>query len=157
MRTFSKALGLRRTIAMAAAGVSLAAGVTFLGAGAAHADAQLCGAVNQGGADGSPWNHWELTPCIVEANDGGFYTRTYLTGGSTDVRVYSGVYDSCNGVTYGVNGDSDANHFFQGQSGWFTTGEVYGLHCSNGLWAISRVFSNGNGSPWAWSNGIGAQ
>ena len=155
MRTPSKTSRLRRTLALTTAAIALAGGVTLSATGTAQADASRCGTVDQGGT--SQWYNWKLTPCMWVATGGTtYYSNVYVRGGTTDVRVYTGVYDSCNGVTYGLNGDSAANHVYPGQSVWVRSNDVSNIHCANGLWGIARVFSNGVGSPWAWSNGIGA-
>ncbi|MEV6013554.1 hypothetical protein AB0M29_43260 [Streptomyces sp. NPDC051976] len=148
-----KPFKIRRSVAMTAAALVLASGATVATTGTAHADDFHCG-LFQGGTAGSPWYGWALSPCIEQDPHGGGYLA-YMQGhgGTTDVRAYVGIYDSCNGVTYGINGDSDANHWLPG--GGYPDPWVWSSHkdisCSSGVWAIGRIFESGNGSPWAWS------
>ncbi|WP_030240525.1 hypothetical protein [Streptomyces sp. NRRL S-350] len=120
-------------------------------AGAALATDVSCGDY-QGGGSGSPWYGWQLKPCIYKEPDGGYLSTVSAVGGSTDVRLYTGVYDSCNGVTYGINGDSSQNHAYP-TYGWTAGSEVY-INCPTGLWGIARLTDSGNGSPWTWSTRI---
>ncbi|MDI2126566.1 hypothetical protein [Yinghuangia seranimata] len=161
MSALSQHRRIRRTVALATATAALAGLATIAGAGTAHADAELCGTRNQGGSPGSPWYGWALTPCIDQSSmyPYPFYSRVYVTGGSTDVRVYTGVYDSCNGVTYGINGDSPDNLVFAGQSKWVYSRYVPSPHCpgdAGGVRGIARITESGHGSPWVRSNGMGA-
>ncbi|WP_131736221.1 hypothetical protein [Actinomadura roseirufa] len=142
----------RRAIAMTAATLALTGGMTAATTGTAHADDWRCGPF-QGGDYEAPWYSWSLSPCIeYDAEAGGY--RAYLQGhlGTTDVRAYLGIYNSCNGVTYGINGDSDANHWVPRSypDHWLWSPAV-NITCSSGVWAIGRIFESGHGSPWAWS------
>ncbi|GAA1214461.1 hypothetical protein GCM10009665_00250 [Kitasatospora nipponensis] len=69
---------------------------------------------------------WALTPCVrLSSSSLANHSSVHVTGGSTDVRVYTGVYDSCNGVTYGINGDSAGDILFPGQSSrWSARGST---------------------------------
>ncbi|GAA4638966.1 hypothetical protein GCM10023196_098720 [Actinoallomurus vinaceus] len=138
----------RRAVATTAAALALTGGATVAMTGTAHAGQWACGEW-QGGT--SPWNNWFLMPCIKH-DDAGYVASFQGHGGSTDVRAYVGIYDSCNGATYGMNPDSDYNHWWPGSN---TDPYINSYHvnisCSSGVWAIGRVFESGNGSPWAWS------
>ncbi|MEY9943266.1 hypothetical protein [Kitasatospora sp. GAS1066B] len=140
---------LRRTIAMAAAVLTIAGGATLTTAGTANANVggEQCGP-SQG-----PWWGWTLQPCVDEVSPGVYYSRVLMMGGSTDVRVYTGVYDKCNGVTYGIPGDSPANDIFPGTA-WFYSYQTPYINCSQGVWGIARVADDGIGASWAWSQGM---
>ncbi|MEV7776128.1 hypothetical protein [Kitasatospora sp. NPDC086791] len=145
----------RKVAAVALAGVAL---VGVAGAGTANATTDAgtglgtCGP-GQGGGLNSPWYGWTLTPCVNIDSSGYLYSTVTASGGQTDVRLYTGVYDNCNGVTYGINGDSTQNH------AWPTYGYTESYHvnppyCAKGYWGIARLTNNGQGSPWAWSQGL---
>ncbi|MEV5952085.1 hypothetical protein [Streptomyces sp. NPDC051993] len=144
----------RRAMAMTAAVLALAGGATVTTAGTAQAyPLGNCGDL-QGITPGAPWYSWSVRTCSI--NEDYPYGNTYVAdvtayGGSTDVRVYVGLYDSCNGVTYALNGDSDANHFFPSSREHRLTSAEVDLSCPSGVWAIARIFNNGQGSPWVWS------
>ncbi|MDT0453810.1 hypothetical protein [Streptomyces hesseae] len=148
---------VRRVIAVPAAILAFAGGATVTAAGTASAQADTqygCALQYQGNTDGSPWYGWGLKPCIVKSGyDGSYYAYVMGMGGSTDVRVYVGVYNSCTGVTSGMNGDSDANHFVPapGLTHYLYGSDNVNISCSSGVWAIARLFESGHGSPWAWS------
>ncbi|WP_329586111.1 hypothetical protein OG500_34745 [Kitasatospora sp. NBC_01250] len=138
---------LRRTMAAAAATLTIAGGATLTTAGTANAtSSEQCGPVQ------GPWYGWSLQPCVDEVAPGVYYSRVHMTGGDTDVRIYTGVYDKCNGVTYGIPGDSPANDIFPG-SAWFYSYQS-NISCSQGVWGIARVADDGVGAPWAWSQPI---
>ncbi|GAA4834758.1 hypothetical protein [Kitasatospora terrestris] len=152
MRALPKAPELRRTVAMATAALVIAGGATLTSAGSAGAATPSCGS-DQGGTSGAPWYSWHLVPCVnYDSYNNKYYPTVHIWGGSTDVRIYQGIYDSCNGVTYGVNGDSNSNHIFPGDN-WIVAGNsVPNPYCGSGVWAIARISESGNGSPWAWSS-----
>lgn len=139
---------IRRAIAMASAALALASATTLTLAGSASADTTVCGPP-QGGTSGAPWYGYTMVPCVVKHDFGVYYSYVTMSGGSTDVRVYTGVYNKCDGVTYGINGDSPSNHIYPG-GGTVVSKWAY-TRCSSGLWGIARLTNSGDGSPWAWS------
>ncbi|WP_159030491.1 hypothetical protein [Streptomyces sp. CB01201] len=142
-----------RAAAVSIAALALASGNIISTAGTAQASwIEHCGN-DQGGSSGAPWYGWTLNTCILKTDWGTIEARVHGSGGDTDVRVYVGVYNSCNGITYGINGDSESNHFypFPGNSYFQLSNEV-NLSCSSGLWGIARLSESGNGSPWVWSS-----
>lgn len=148
MSVLSKKPRLRRTIAMAAAALSIAGSVTLTTAGTAGA---ASAAPSCGPAQG-PWYGWALAPCVREISPGVYQSYVVMTGGDTDVRVYTGVYNKCDGVTYGIPGDSAANHVYpNGGATWYFSNSTPYINCPAGVWGIARITNNGVGSPWAWS------
>lgn len=138
----------RRSLALTAATLSVVGCTTLATSGAAHATTwtEVCGPWQGSTANGAPWYSWQLLPCIDSDGHGDYFSDVYARGGSTDVRLYTGVYDNCNGVTYGLD-----DNLAYPTTGYAQSYTVTPPPCSKGFWGIARLTESGNGSPWVWS------
>ncbi len=139
----------RRTVAVAATILAVAGGTTFATAGTAQADSNpVCNGPWAGGGAGSPWYSWKLGVCIVEGDDGGFYSSAIGIDGSTDVRIYVGILDTCNGVIYNTNNGLAYPNTAEVSS----NGELFNNECA--LEGVAWLTESGHSSPRIYSSTI---
>ena len=113
-----KIRNMRRTIALAASTLAIAGGATFATTGTAQA-ASPCSAWDNVG------HGWQVRACIYSAGGGGYYSETDASGGDTDVIIYSGILDTCNGVIY----NTASAHTWPGDAYTTSNGVLYNSEC----------------------------